>query len=77
MSKADNDIPFASDAAEAAYQQAMKDGVRITRDQLRRMLQAFDIEHGVHQVSNTYAECEYCQAKEPCYNGKTVSIRER
>lgn len=49
-----NDTPFASDAAEAAYQQAVKDGVRITRDQVRRMLQAFDIEHGEHAVNNIY-----------------------
>lgn len=71
-SAAHNDIPFASNAAEAMYQQALKDGVRITRDQVRRMLQAFDIEHGVHEVSNTYQECKYCQSKEPCYGGKTL-----
>jgi hypothetical protein len=50
-----DDIPFASDAAEAAYQQALKDGIRITRDQVRRMLQAFDIEYGVHSLDNAYS----------------------
>jgi hypothetical protein len=50
------DPPFASQAAEAAYQQAVKDGVKITRYQVRRMLQAFDIERGEHDLNNEYAQ---------------------
>lgn len=49
-----NDIPFASEAAEAAYQTALRLGVKINRQQVREMLQAFDIEHGVHELNNSY-----------------------
>jgi hypothetical protein len=33
--------PFESEAAEAAHQSARQDGIAITRDQTRRMLQSF------------------------------------
>ncbi len=35
------DLPFASDAAEAAYQAGRQSGARVTRDHVRNMLQAF------------------------------------
>jgi hypothetical protein len=43
MATDDNDLPFASEPAERAYQWARKIGLKITRDQLRQILQAFSI----------------------------------
>jgi hypothetical protein len=36
-------IPFASEAAEAAFQEAIKQGIIITRDQFRPIIQMFSI----------------------------------
>lgn len=38
-----NDLPFASEVAEIAYQALLKQGVECTRDQFRPAIQAFVI----------------------------------